>query len=189
MFGSYRLEPSLRHIVIETDGTVIRLTEKETHLLEYLGRNKQPVAREELLAAIWGYDARIDTHTLETHIYHLRRKLDPEGKQRKRDYCLSRRLSFGRLVEMKRILALLLLVTLIAGCGGGSGAGNHELIGVGMSKTHPDQLMEKRIVLLQPDSGEHLDLIYVRGGHYDPKSHARHQSSVSRSPCRRDRPH
>lgn len=81
LFGAYRLEPSLRQVVTEPAGAIIRLTEKETHLLEYLGRSKQPVARDELLAVIWGYDARIDTHTLETHIYRLRRKLDPEGKQ------------------------------------------------------------------------------------------------------------
>ena len=80
-FGPFRLEPVLRQAAVAESGAVIRLTEKETHLLEYLGRSKKPVAREELLAAIWGYDGRIDTHTLETHIYRLRRKLDPEGKE------------------------------------------------------------------------------------------------------------
>jgi len=79
-FGPFRLEPTLRQAVIEKTGAVIRLTEKETQLLEYLGRSDQPVPREELLAAIWGYDGRIDTHTLETHIYRLRRKLDPDGQ-------------------------------------------------------------------------------------------------------------
>jgi len=78
-FGAFCLEPAARQITVKDTDTVIRLTEKETHLLEYLGRSKGPVAREELLAAIWGYDARIDTHTLETHIYRLRRKLDPKG--------------------------------------------------------------------------------------------------------------
>ena len=48
--------------------------------MAYLGQSPQPVSREELLAAVWGYDARIDTHTLETHIYRLRRKLDPGEK-------------------------------------------------------------------------------------------------------------
>jgi DNA-binding response OmpR family regulator len=78
-FGPFRLEPQARQIVALDTGATIRLTEKETHLLEYLGRSEKPISREELLAAIWGYDARIDTHTLETHIYRLRRKLDPEG--------------------------------------------------------------------------------------------------------------
>lgn len=76
-FGPYRFEPQNRQIVSEGGG-VIRLTEKETSLLDYLGQSETPVTREELLAAIWGYDARIDTHTLETHIYQLRRKLDPQ---------------------------------------------------------------------------------------------------------------
>lgn len=80
LFGPYRLEPQHRHIVILPGPDVIRLTEKETALLEYLGQASQPVARDELLAAIWGYDAAIETHTLETHIYQLRRKLDPHNK-------------------------------------------------------------------------------------------------------------
>jgi len=66
--------------VIDGTDQIIRLTEKETAILEYLGHSTDPVTREELLGAIWGYDARIDTHTLETHIYQLRRKLDPEAK-------------------------------------------------------------------------------------------------------------
>lgn len=79
-FGPYRLEPQNRQIVIMSNEGIIRLTEKETALLEYLGLRDQPVEREELLAAIWGYNPTIETHTLETHIYQLRRKLDPENK-------------------------------------------------------------------------------------------------------------
>lgn len=80
VFGGWRLEPQSRQAVMQESGAVIRLTEKETELLEYLGRRQGPVSREELLGAIWGYDSSIDTHTLETHIYRLRRKLDPTGE-------------------------------------------------------------------------------------------------------------
>jgi DNA-binding response OmpR family regulator len=80
VIGVYRLEPQNRQMIQTENGTVIRLTEKETALLDYLAQSTAPVTREELLAAIWGYDGRIDTHTLETHIYQLRRKLDPEEK-------------------------------------------------------------------------------------------------------------
>jgi len=79
-FGPFRLEPQARQVIRHKTGAAIRLTEKEAQLLEYLGRSDKPVNREELLAAIWGYDARIDTHTLETHIYRLRRKLDPHNE-------------------------------------------------------------------------------------------------------------
>ena len=79
-FGHFRLEPALRQITNTESGLVVRLTEKEAGLLEYLARSDTPIAREELLAMIWGYDGRIDTHTLETHIYRLRRKLDPVGE-------------------------------------------------------------------------------------------------------------
>ena len=58
----------------------IRLTEKETNILKYLLRAKgKPVGRQELLEEVWGYNAAVDTHTLETHIYRLRKKIEPES--------------------------------------------------------------------------------------------------------------
>jgi DNA-binding response OmpR family regulator len=78
-FGNYRLEPQNR-CVIGKDGEVIRLTEKETALLSYLARSSQSVTRRDILAEVWGYDERIDTHTLETHLYQLRRKFDKDGR-------------------------------------------------------------------------------------------------------------
>lgn len=77
--GPWRLELYNRQIVHQENADIIRLTEKEAALLDYLAQSDKAVGREELLAAIWGHDGRIDTHTLETHIYQLRRKLDPEG--------------------------------------------------------------------------------------------------------------
>ena len=79
VFGPYRFEPYNRQIVKEANGDIIRLTEKETALLDYIGQSETPLSREELLSMIWGYDAQIDTHTLETHIYQIRRKLNPDG--------------------------------------------------------------------------------------------------------------
>lgn len=52
-----------------------RLTEKESALLHCLCQSDQAVPRETLLATVWGYESGVDTHTLETHIYRLRRKL------------------------------------------------------------------------------------------------------------------
>jgi DNA-binding response OmpR family regulator len=80
VFGPYRLEAQNRQVILVESGQVIRLTEKEVALLDYLVQAEAPVSRDELLAAIWGYARDIDTHTLETHIYQLRRKLDPDEK-------------------------------------------------------------------------------------------------------------
>ncbi len=57
----------------------IKLTEKEADLLNYLHRRDAPVDRETLLRDIWGYGAGVSTHTLETHIYRLRQKLEKTG--------------------------------------------------------------------------------------------------------------
>lgn len=78
VFGPYTLDPRNRR-VLRADGETVRLTEKETALLVFLARRGAPATRAEILDAVWGYDERIDTHTLETHIYQLRRKLDAEG--------------------------------------------------------------------------------------------------------------
>lgn len=59
---------------------VVKLTDKEAALLFYLCAAGKPVSRENLLAEIWGYGDGIDTHTLETHIYRLRRKLSAESE-------------------------------------------------------------------------------------------------------------
>jgi DNA-binding response OmpR family regulator len=59
------------------DGTRIRLTEKETAILTFLhAKDGQPVSRAELLRDVWGYNPAVTTHTLETHIYRLRRKIE-----------------------------------------------------------------------------------------------------------------
>ena len=79
-FGLFRVEPQNRRMTREGEAEPIRLTEKETALLIFLAQSKEPATRKEILACVWGYDEQIDTHTLETHIYQLRRKLDKEGE-------------------------------------------------------------------------------------------------------------
>ena len=62
----------------------VRLTEKETNILKYLYRaGGKPVGREELLTEVWGYNAGVTTHTLETHIYRLRQKIEPDAASAK----------------------------------------------------------------------------------------------------------
>ncbi|MGI9463859.1 MAG: winged helix-turn-helix domain-containing protein, partial [Aestuariivirgaceae bacterium] len=61
------------------DARKIRLTEKETSILKYLYRaGEKVVGRDVLLHEVWGYNAGVTTHTLETHIYRLRQKIERE---------------------------------------------------------------------------------------------------------------
>ena len=53
----------------------IILTEKEIQLLELFLNNKKPISKENILSKIWNYAADADTHTVETHIYRLRKKI------------------------------------------------------------------------------------------------------------------
>jgi len=74
--GPYTFRPSQKLLLTE-DEQKIRLTEKETNILKYLYRaGGKAVARDELLAEVWGYNANVTTHTLETHIYRLRQKIE-----------------------------------------------------------------------------------------------------------------
>jgi DNA-binding response OmpR family regulator len=58
-------------------GQSIKLTEKETKIISFLYDGRGEVrSKDQLLRAIWGYDKTISTHTLETHIYRLRKKLE-----------------------------------------------------------------------------------------------------------------
>ena len=75
--GSHLFEPVARQLKHAHTGAVVRLTEKEAAMLLYLFRaGGAAVAREQLLQNVWGYHAAATTHTLETHIYRLRQKLE-----------------------------------------------------------------------------------------------------------------
>lgn len=76
--GPYEFQPA-RRLLVDEQGRKLRLTDKETHILRYLYRfGEKPVGREELLREVWGYNAQVTTHTLETHIYRLRQKIEPD---------------------------------------------------------------------------------------------------------------
>jgi len=53
----------------------IILTEKEVHLLELFLKNKNPMSKDKILSLVWNYSSDADTHTVETHIYRLRKKI------------------------------------------------------------------------------------------------------------------
>jgi len=76
--GPYEFRPAQKKL-IPSEGRDIRLTEKETNILKYLMRaGGKPVGRDELLHEVWGYNSGVTTHTLETHVYRLRQKVEPE---------------------------------------------------------------------------------------------------------------
>lgn len=77
VIGPYSFRPGVKLLVhAETEGK-IRLTEKETSILKYLLKAKgKSISRGVLLDEVWGYNAGVTTHTLETHIYRLRQKIE-----------------------------------------------------------------------------------------------------------------
>ena len=77
--GPYTFRPSAKLLVDPARNRRIRLTEKEAAILKFLYRaGSRPVARQVLLGEVWGYNAAVTTHTLETHIYRLRQKIEPD---------------------------------------------------------------------------------------------------------------
>jgi len=76
--GPYSFRPSAKMLVDER-GQKIRLTEKETAILKYLYRaGEKVITRDVLLHEVWGYNSGVTTHTLETHIYRLRQKIEKD---------------------------------------------------------------------------------------------------------------
>jgi DNA-binding response OmpR family regulator len=74
--GDYTFRPGSK-LLVNDKGGKLRLTEKETAILRFLYRaGQQVVSRETLLREVWGYNAHVTTHTLETHIYRLRQKIE-----------------------------------------------------------------------------------------------------------------
>ena len=83
--GPWQLDPV--HNVLQRGKNkkqTVRLTDKEKDILLLLHQNKgQPVSREDMLKTVWGFVDGVETHTLETHIYRLRQKIEDDPAQAK----------------------------------------------------------------------------------------------------------
>lgn len=76
--GPYTFKPGQK-LLLDEKGAKIRLTEKEAAIIKYLYRSgTQVVGRDELLEEVWGYNSGVTTHTLETHVYRLRQKIEKD---------------------------------------------------------------------------------------------------------------
>ena len=76
-FNQYELRPNLREIEDLTGGICVKLTEKEVSILQYLYKNAdQYVTKTDLQKNVWQYNEDVTTHTIETHIYRLRQKVE-----------------------------------------------------------------------------------------------------------------
>ena len=75
--GPYTFQPGAKLMVDGSGRKKVRLTEKETAILKYLYRaGDRVIGRDTLLGEVWGYNAGVTTHTLETHVYRLRQKIE-----------------------------------------------------------------------------------------------------------------
>ncbi|MDY4841235.1 MAG: response regulator transcription factor [Alphaproteobacteria bacterium] len=78
-FNQYELRPSKKEILNLRNNEIIKLTEKEVAIIKYLYKAKDKiVSKNELLQEVWGYSPEVTTHTIETHIYRLRQKVEHE---------------------------------------------------------------------------------------------------------------
>jgi DNA-binding response OmpR family regulator len=80
--GPYTFRPAMKLLHEPSKNRRIRLTDKEAAILKFLYRaGGKSVGRQILLNEVWGYNAAVTTHTLETHVYRLRQKIEPEPNQ------------------------------------------------------------------------------------------------------------
>jgi DNA-binding response OmpR family regulator len=80
--GPYTFRPAAKMLLDQTGKKMIRLTEKEAAVLKYLySAGSRVIGRGTLLGEVWGYKAGVITHTLETHVYRLRQKIERDPTQ------------------------------------------------------------------------------------------------------------
>lgn len=81
-FNNYVLFPSRKEILNQRNHEITKLTEKEVAIIKYLYRNQERiVGKNDLMQEVWGYAADATTHTVETHIYRLRQKVEHEDSE------------------------------------------------------------------------------------------------------------
>lgn len=81
-FNKYELRPLSKEILNRRNGDVTKLTEKEVAIIQYLYKVRgRVVTKPELLQEVWGYNPDATTHTIETHIYRLRQKVEHEDTE------------------------------------------------------------------------------------------------------------
>jgi DNA-binding response OmpR family regulator len=79
--GPYTFKPSQK-LLLDQRGGKVRLTEKEANIIRFLYRaDRKPVPRDTLLQEVWGYNSNVTTHTLETHVYRLRQKIERDPQR------------------------------------------------------------------------------------------------------------
>jgi len=77
--GPYTFQPAAKLLLDTSTNKKVRLTDKETAILKYLYRaGDKIIGRDVLLDEVWGYNAGVTTHTLETHVYRLRQKIETD---------------------------------------------------------------------------------------------------------------
>ncbi len=82
-FNQYELQPTARVIIDLVSGVETKLTEKEVNILKYLYKAQNiSVSKTDLQTNVWKYHEEVTTHTIETHIYRLRQKVEKNSGRR-----------------------------------------------------------------------------------------------------------
>ena len=89
--GFYKLNLNSRKIY--DDKNELSLTEKEADIIIFLKKSKNPVSIDELQTKVWGHSSKLETHTVETHIYRLRKKISSKFKND--DFIQSTKLGYN----------------------------------------------------------------------------------------------
>ena len=71
--GKYKIDLNSRHLIFNDEK--LKLTEKEANIIIYLYKSNLPVKINQLQKEVWGFKSKLETHTVETHIYRLRKKI------------------------------------------------------------------------------------------------------------------
>lgn len=81
-FNDYELRPRNKEIVDLRNGNIVKLTEREVEIIKYLHKNiASYMSKSDLQTNVWQYNEEVTTHTVETHIYRLRQKVETNGRQ------------------------------------------------------------------------------------------------------------